>query len=240
MNLILIVLCALLPLVTADAVNDQCAKLCNASDVCCIAKCYKVPCPDATQVEESNKCAAACPQGNGSTGDTQKYADCLQKCFDHYYIGTDGVTPAIVPVDTSSSGTIVHSTTVSGTTVSGTTMTVPGFTVSGTTEHDTTVHGTTASGTTVTVPGVIVSGTTVHDTTVPETTVTGVHTTQTDATAQSGSSKATSTADGSAISGSSSTNANAMATHVSNAVANVNMGALSVGISGLVLAALAL
>ncbi|KAJ5654733.1 hypothetical protein N7490_001736 [Penicillium lividum] len=217
MKFILILLCVLLALVAADAVNDQCAKLCNASDACCIAKCFKVPCPDATQVEESNKCAAACPQGNGSSGDTQKYADCQKNCFDRYYIGTDGVTPATVPVDTSSSGTTSSGTTSSGTTVSGTT----------------------ASGTTMIVPGFTVFGTTVHDTTVPGTTVTGGHTTQTDAIAQSGS-KAASTADGSAISGSSSTHANATATHASNAVANVNMGALSVRIFGLVLAALAL
>ncbi|OQE19064.1 hypothetical protein PENSTE_c016G03496 [Penicillium steckii] len=74
---------------TAEA---ECAKSCAAKDVCCIAKCYKVPCPSDSQVDDTNSCVAKCPQGTGTPSDTKKYTDCQQACFSSHYFPIDGAT----------------------------------------------------------------------------------------------------------------------------------------------------
>lgn len=63
-----------------------------AKDVCCIAKCYKVPCPSDSQVDDTNSCVAKCPQGTGTPSDTKKYTDCQQACFSSHYFPIDGAT----------------------------------------------------------------------------------------------------------------------------------------------------
>ncbi|KAJ6101795.1 hypothetical protein N7486_004222 [Penicillium sp. IBT 16267x] len=212
MKLILIVYCALLALVAAadtDA-KAQCAKACDPRDNCCIAKCYQVPCPSESQVNDTNKCVSACPQGTGTPADTQKYADCEKRCFDTYFFPAAGVTAT-----TTSSGTTAFGTTASGTTASGTT-------ASTTTASTTTASTTTASTTTS-------SGKPASDIT-----VSGTHTTQTDDT--TGSDSKSSKESGSASGSSSHTSA----AHTTNAAANLQMGASGVGIFGLVLAAFAL
>lgn len=60
----------------------------NANDVCCIAQCYHVPCPNENQANDTNSCVAACPQGNGSPAETQKYADCEQRCYNSHFLAT--------------------------------------------------------------------------------------------------------------------------------------------------------
>ncbi|KAJ5207442.1 hypothetical protein N7491_001928 [Penicillium cf. griseofulvum] len=65
----------------------ECAKSCEATDICCTAKCYKVPCPSDNQANDTNECVAACPQGNGSPADTQKYTDCEQSCYRSHFWG---------------------------------------------------------------------------------------------------------------------------------------------------------
>ncbi|CAI7594836.1 unnamed protein product [Penicillium pancosmium] len=120
---------------TAEA---QCAKSCSAKDICCIAKCYKVPCPDKTQVNDTNSCVAACPQGTGTAADTKKYTDCQQACFSSHYFPIDGSSA------TGSSG--------SGTTASGSSATETGSS-SSSTETGSNASGTvsgSASGTTET------------------------------------------------------------------------------------------
>ncbi|CAI7676035.1 hypothetical protein N7533_002137 [Penicillium manginii] len=102
MKLNILALSALLALVAAETTTTaaettttitaeaQCAKSCTATDTCCIAKCYKVPCPDKTQVNDTNSCVAACPQGTGTAADTKKYTDCQQSCFSSHYFPIDG------------------------------------------------------------------------------------------------------------------------------------------------------
>lgn len=58
--------------------------------MCCIAKCYKVPCPSDSQANDTNSCVAACPQGTGSPADTKKYADCEQSCYSSHFFPADG------------------------------------------------------------------------------------------------------------------------------------------------------
>ena len=58
--------------------------------MCCRAKCYKVPCPSDSQANDTNHCVAACPQGNGTAADTQRYSDCEQRCYSsHFFPATD-------------------------------------------------------------------------------------------------------------------------------------------------------
>lgn len=63
-----------------------------ANNVCCIAKCYNVPCPSDNQVNDTNSCVAACPQGTGTPADTKKYTDCQQACFSSHYFPIDDST----------------------------------------------------------------------------------------------------------------------------------------------------
>ncbi|KAJ5365450.1 hypothetical protein N7517_008336 [Penicillium concentricum] len=68
----------------------ECAKSCEATDICCTAKCYKVPCPSDNQANDTNDCVSSCPQGTGSPADTQKYADCEQSCYSSHFWGGNG------------------------------------------------------------------------------------------------------------------------------------------------------
>ncbi|KAJ6050275.1 hypothetical protein N7499_010334 [Penicillium canescens] len=83
---------------TADASTTtsnpsvECAKQCEPTDTCCIAKCWNVPCPSDNQANDTNSCVAACPQGTGSPADAQKYADCEQSCYSSHFWGGHGPT----------------------------------------------------------------------------------------------------------------------------------------------------
>ncbi|KAB8233550.1 hypothetical protein ETB97_003648 [Aspergillus alliaceus] len=65
--------------------EQSCAKKCDASDLCCIAGCFKVPCPNGSQANDTNNCVAACPQGTGSPADTQRYANCQNECYSSHF-----------------------------------------------------------------------------------------------------------------------------------------------------------
>lgn len=60
----------------------------DTSDRCCVAVCYKVPCPSDSQANDTNSCVAACPQGTGTAADTKKYIDCQQNCFNSHFLAT--------------------------------------------------------------------------------------------------------------------------------------------------------
>ncbi|KAJ5977740.1 hypothetical protein N7501_001082 [Penicillium viridicatum] len=82
----------------------ECAKSCEATDICCTAKCYHVPCPSDNQVNDTNDCVSACPQGTGSPADIQKYTECEQSCYNSHFWGGN-----------SSGATATHSSTSTGT-----------------------------------------------------------------------------------------------------------------------------
>ncbi|RAL12108.1 uncharacterized protein BO97DRAFT_405817 [Aspergillus homomorphus CBS 101889] len=63
----------------------KCAESCASTDICCIAKCYNVPCPNDSQANDTTSCVAACPQGNGSTSETDAYASCQSRCVSSYF-----------------------------------------------------------------------------------------------------------------------------------------------------------
>ncbi|KAJ9307303.1 hypothetical protein DTO217A2_3182 [Paecilomyces variotii] len=92
----------------------SCAAKCAASDVCCKAQCYKVPCPNDAMANDTTACAAACPQGSGTPADTQKYAQCQQSCFSSLFF------PATASGDSSNGQATVASTTGSGAYVANT------------------------------------------------------------------------------------------------------------------------
>lgn len=85
-----------------------------ASDVCCKAQCYKVPCPNDAMANDTTACAAACPQGSGTPADTQKYAQCQQSCFSSLFF------PATASGDSSNGQATAASTTGSGAYVANT------------------------------------------------------------------------------------------------------------------------
>ncbi|KAJ5086120.1 hypothetical protein N7532_010891 [Penicillium argentinense] len=77
---------------TTTSAEVECAKNCAAKDICCTAKCYKVPCPSDSQANDTNECVSKCPQGTGTPEDTKKYSDCQQACFSSHYFPIDGTT----------------------------------------------------------------------------------------------------------------------------------------------------
>ncbi|KAB8074145.1 hypothetical protein BDV29DRAFT_174053 [Aspergillus leporis] len=65
--------------------EQSCALKCDKTDGCCIAACFKVPCPNASQANDTNNCVAACPQGTGTPSDTQRYIDCSNRCLSSHF-----------------------------------------------------------------------------------------------------------------------------------------------------------
>jgi len=58
---------------------------CTAGDVMCQAACLGNARPNASQVVETNKCAAACDQGDGSKADSEKYGQCVDSCINSLF-----------------------------------------------------------------------------------------------------------------------------------------------------------
>ncbi|CEJ53963.1 hypothetical protein PEBR_23071 [Penicillium brasilianum] len=105
---------------TTLSAEAQCAQKCDANDVCCVAQCYHVPCPSDDNANDTNSCVAACPQGTGSPSDTQKYADCEQKCYSsHFFNPTTAVAQATHSASSGSSGTTVTGSSATETGSSG-------------------------------------------------------------------------------------------------------------------------
>lgn len=57
----------------------------DATDLCCIAGCFEVPCPNDSQANDTNTCVAACPQGSGTPSDTERYAACQSSCYSSHF-----------------------------------------------------------------------------------------------------------------------------------------------------------
>ncbi|KAK3627259.1 hypothetical protein LTR56_013757 [Elasticomyces elasticus] len=103
--------------------KEVCLTECSPQDIACKARCVGVPNPSPTQIAATNKCEAACPQGNGTAAQTQFYAACLQKCVDSYYFsGTGTIAAGITATSTGWSAKI--------TTMTSSTMIWPSVTLS--------------------------------------------------------------------------------------------------------------
>ncbi|RHZ66329.1 uncharacterized protein CDV56_102065 [Aspergillus thermomutatus] len=70
---------------TSLSPEASCAAKCASGDVCCVAGCYKVPCPSDQQANDTISCVAACPQGSGTPSDTDKYASCQSSCYSSHF-----------------------------------------------------------------------------------------------------------------------------------------------------------
>jgi len=72
-----------------------CLNNCKGGDVNCQAHCITVPSPNTQNIENTDKCVAACPQGNGSPAETDKYSACVQSCIkQNYYVSSEGTPNA--------------------------------------------------------------------------------------------------------------------------------------------------
>ncbi|KAE8371304.1 hypothetical protein BDV26DRAFT_276376 [Aspergillus bertholletiae] len=70
--------------------QQSCAKKCDSKDLCCIAGCFEVPCPNDSQANDTNSCVAACPQGSGTPADTDRYAACQSSCYSSHFFPITG------------------------------------------------------------------------------------------------------------------------------------------------------
>jgi len=63
----------------------SCALACNAGDVTCQAACLGNARPNASQVVDTNKCAAKCDQGDGSAAASSAFSQCVQSCINSLF-----------------------------------------------------------------------------------------------------------------------------------------------------------
>lgn len=69
----------------------KCIDACPKGDVKCTSKCITVPSPNESQVNATNTCVAACPQGNGTEADIANYSNCVSGCIaTNYYTSSIG------------------------------------------------------------------------------------------------------------------------------------------------------
>ncbi|KAL2000507.1 hypothetical protein VTN02DRAFT_2975 [Thermoascus thermophilus] len=116
------------PAETSLSPEARCAAKCSASDVCCLAQCFKVPCPNDSMANENTKCAAACPQGSGTPSDTEAYAKCQQSCISSHFFPATGNQP----VATAAPGNTESATgTVAGASATATSDSDSSFSASG-------------------------------------------------------------------------------------------------------------
>ncbi|PGH23277.1 hypothetical protein AJ80_02693 [Polytolypa hystricis UAMH7299] len=78
----------------------SCAVKCDAADMCCLADCAGVPCPNEDMANETTECAAKCDQGSGSAEDTVKYADCQRNCINTHFLSGSLSVPPVTAVPT--------------------------------------------------------------------------------------------------------------------------------------------
>ncbi|KAE8150326.1 hypothetical protein BDV25DRAFT_113393 [Aspergillus avenaceus] len=103
--------------------QEQCVKSkCSANDICCVAGCYQVPCPNGSQANDTNSCVAACPQGTGSPSDTERYASCQANCFSSHYFpitATGGSGPSKTTASSADATTTGKGSSKTGSSVNG-------------------------------------------------------------------------------------------------------------------------
>ncbi|KAF8424581.1 hypothetical protein EV426DRAFT_573804 [Tirmania nivea] len=103
---------------------DNCLKACSPDDAyaSCAATCLGNPNPTREQVNETTKCAAACPQGNGTKEETEAYGKCQRECTVKYFLPNPDSVPSSgpsqtdgtsAPTATDSNGNRVNSTSSS-------------------------------------------------------------------------------------------------------------------------------
>ena len=91
----------------------------STNDLCCVASCHHVPCPNQSQANNSNECVAKCPQGSGTPADATRYAQCEQGCFSTHYFPITG-TGAATGVATGTSAPSTAEATATGSGAAGT------------------------------------------------------------------------------------------------------------------------
>jgi hypothetical protein len=115
------------PTTTAYSLTPQqsCLASCPAGDVNCQAACVGSAHPNSAQVSETNQCAASCVQGNGSTAETNLYAECLAACISSYYptsqtaAPVNGVSSAASNAGTTATGAATKASSGAGTAATG-------------------------------------------------------------------------------------------------------------------------
>ncbi|EEQ33148.1 hypothetical protein McanMca71_005578 [Microsporum canis] len=94
--------------------EQQCASQCPATDICCVAICFKVPCPSNQDAKDTTNCASKCPTNQGP----EAYAACQKGCIQsHFY--TAGATPTAAHPDPTSGGSSATTTGSSPSNTSG-------------------------------------------------------------------------------------------------------------------------
>ncbi|KAH7408207.1 hypothetical protein DE146DRAFT_776551 [Phaeosphaeria sp. MPI-PUGE-AT-0046c] len=63
----------------------SCALMCAAGDVMCQASCLGNARPNASQVIDTNNCAAKCDQGDGSPAAAKAFEGCVQGCINSLF-----------------------------------------------------------------------------------------------------------------------------------------------------------
>jgi hypothetical protein len=73
------------PIPSGLAPQVSCALACTPGDVMCQAACLGNARPNASQVVDTNKCAANCDQGDGSAQAAKDYGQCVDGCINSLF-----------------------------------------------------------------------------------------------------------------------------------------------------------
>jgi len=149
------------PAEASQSAINTCIKKCNPGDVNCQAACQGLPTPDASAVDATTACDAACPQGNGSASDTAQYAACQAACVSSLYFTASHTSAYVMPTAaTLSSDTGAATTTAAGAASTGATSAASGASGAAATGSSGTAGATnTASGTSGSPSGTSTSST---------------------------------------------------------------------------------
>jgi len=82
---------------------DACMDDCEETDVSCRATCLGSPNPTEEQINETTKCSAKCPQGNGTEAETKAYGDCQRACVEKYFLPNPSNVPSMGSTETADS-----------------------------------------------------------------------------------------------------------------------------------------
>lgn len=66
--------------------EQKCISACPENDITCQAACVGVPAPNEQMINDTDKCARNCVQGNGTAEETEAFSNCVQGCISSSFL----------------------------------------------------------------------------------------------------------------------------------------------------------
>lgn len=99
--------------------QQKCVEDCG-SNLSCVAECFGNPAPTEDMVNATTECMGDCPQGNGTAAETERYAECQQKCISDQFFSNGSGSSGSSSSDNGSDSDSTPSRTSGGSSATGT------------------------------------------------------------------------------------------------------------------------